>query len=155
MVYNNSYITPLEEKMNRQEFRNYIKEYLINNENFTYKSGLLYKEFEDFFFVINIFYSDFGSHCKIIYNYSIKELHKERTLIDFDVQIGRDLQCPENIFTEEFLNKASNEKLKLELKKTFNILEPLEKKGLKYIYKYDYQILFKESGNFLKNKLNL
>lgn len=139
--------------MNKKEFKNYIKEYLMDNEDFKCKNNLLYKEYEDFFFVINIFHSDFGSHYKIIYNYSIKELHKERTLIDFDVQIGRDLQHPENIFDEEFLSKATNEKLNLELKKTFKILELLEKKGLKYIYKHDHQILFKASSNFLKNKL--
>ena len=136
--------------MDIKEFKKYIIKYLIEKHNFIYKNNLLYKEYKDFFFVIDIIYSKFG-YYKIFYNYSIKKLHNERVLIDYDVQIGRDLQSPDNVFNKEFLTKISYKDLNGILNKTFQIITLLEKKGIKYIYKYDKDIMFDKSREFLES----
>ncbi len=140
--------------MEFKEFKQYVINYLVEKNDFIFEKNLLYKEFNDFFFVINIVYSKFDYYT-IIYNYSLKNLHKEKALIDFDVQISRDLQTPVNVFNKEYLSGISEKDLKKKLDKTFNIVLLLEKKGINYIYKHDKGIIFKKSREYLESIIKI
>lgn len=150
--------------MNYNEFKKnalnfYVENYMfskIKNKNY------IYKEYNDFYFIIYIVKSNFDNHYKILSNYYFKELHKNSELIspdNCDELIHTDLQQPEDLFNEQLINSKSDDEIFCLLDKIFKKLDQnFTKNGLNHIYKIQSNktlYTFKPSArNYLFRKIN-